>query len=521
MFKIVRSISCAMGKKRARAKAAANEYAGWAPPPGAPPRGAVAALPRGVSPAAFWRDHISRRRPALVDGLPTDADFRAGAAWTDARLAAAAGGATVEVETRPKGGAFGRGRRARARFGDVLRRLAAGDDSLYLTTQPHAPAPDGHPELLAPPLARGLAADVPLRPALAGALVPQSINLWAGAAPSDGSGASSGLHHDFHDNLYVLLRGRKRFLLWPPSAAPVMGVAGRLARVHANGRIVYAEQGDVRADGADAGEAAAARARRGAEAALAAAEAAAAAGAPGAAERLAAAEAALEAVLEDALLGGGGVDDFDTMEEGGGGGGGGGAGSAGAAGEPPSFCAAAAAAPPPALACELRAGQMLYLPAGWFHEVTSFSDYASESGGAAKANGKANGGGEAPSSSRLHLALNYWFHPPDNADPSPAGFRRPYRDAYWPEVWTGRSARCEALRADGGEDGEVGEAPAGEEDVELVPIEAMPKHVRPHLMRAVHVALRGSFGWGRRHFLARLARVRVRRRRGADDGFLM
>ena len=40
-------------------------------------------------------------------------------------------------------------------------------------------------------------------------------------------------------------------------------------------------------------------------------------------------------------------------------------------------------------------------------------------------------------------------------------------------------------------------------------------------MRAVHVALRGSFGWGRRHFLARLARVRVRRRRGADDGFLM
>ena len=28
--------------------------------------------------------------------------------------------------------------------------------------------------------------------------------------------SSSGLHHDFHDNLYILLRGRKRFHLWSP-----------------------------------------------------------------------------------------------------------------------------------------------------------------------------------------------------------------------------------------------------------------------------------------------------------------
>ena len=54
---------------------------------------------------------------------------------------------------------------------------------------------------------------------------------------------------------------------------------------------------------------------------------------------------------------------------------------------------------------ELEAGQMLYLPAGWFHEVTSFS--------------------EAPS--QTHLALNYWFQPPDNLDASPAGMAKPYR----------------------------------------------------------------------------------------------
>lgn len=57
------------------------------------------------------------------------------------------------------------------------------------------------------------------------------------------SGSSSGLHHDFHDNLYVLLRGAKRFRLYPPSAVRGMYTHGRLAALHDNGRIVY--QGQV------------------------------------------------------------------------------------------------------------------------------------------------------------------------------------------------------------------------------------------------------------------------------------
>ena len=35
--------------------------------------------------------------------------------------------------------------------------------------------------------------------------------------------------------------------------------------------------------------------------------------------------------------------------------------------------------------CVLEAGEMLYMPAGWFHEVSSVGQ---------------------------HCALNYWFHPP-------------------------------------------------------------------------------------------------------------
>ena len=56
------------------------------------------------------------------------------------------------------------------------------------------------------------------------------------------SGASSGLHHDFHDNLYILLRGRKRFRLYPPSEAPHMYTHGQLKKLYPNGRIVYAGQ---------------------------------------------------------------------------------------------------------------------------------------------------------------------------------------------------------------------------------------------------------------------------------------
>ena len=56
------------------------------------------------------------------------------------------------------------------------------------------------------------------------------------------AGSSTGLHHDYHDNLYVLLRGRKRFRLFPPSLADRMYVHGQLQRVHPNGRIVHKSQ---------------------------------------------------------------------------------------------------------------------------------------------------------------------------------------------------------------------------------------------------------------------------------------
>jgi len=96
--------------------------------------------------------------------------------------------------------------------------------------------------VLAEPL-RSLIGEFPLRPSLLGNLIPYQLSLWQG---SSSAGASSGLHHDYHDNLYVLLRGRKRFRLFPPSAAKFLRTTGVLTKVHTNGLIVYEFKNGVR-----------------------------------------------------------------------------------------------------------------------------------------------------------------------------------------------------------------------------------------------------------------------------------
>lgn len=67
----------------------------------------------------------------------------------------------------------------------------------------------------------------------------------------------------------------------------------------------------------------------------------------------------------------------------------------------------------------LLPGEMLYLPAGWFHEVTSFS--ADPKRGDQENNvGKGDGVGNA------HIALNYWMAPPNGQS-----MQAPYSDSFW------------------------------------------------------------------------------------------
>ena len=64
----------------------------------------------------------------------------------------------------------------------------------------------------------------------------------------------------------------------------------------------------------------------------------------------------------------------------------------------------------------LKPGQMLYLPASWYHEVTSSSSPPFGQ--------QQDSDGQAPGGSKVHMALNYWFHPPDALEFEPVEPRR-------------------------------------------------------------------------------------------------
>jgi len=79
----------------------------------------------------------------------------------------------------------------------------------------------------------------------------------------------------------------------------------------------------------------------------------------------------------------------------------------------------------------LKAGEMLYLPAGWFHEVTSFNDNS-------RADPEFSG----------HLAFNYWLSPPVTKD-----FGAPYDNEYWVQWWKNETS-FPVLSEDGSEENE-------------------------------------------------------------------
>ena len=100
---------------------------------------------------------------------------------------------------------------------------------------------------ITPPLT-AFASRLPLRPRLIGSLVTQSVNMWLGASRAP---TSSGLHHDYHDNMYVLLRGKKEFKLFSPRCVDLLRTAGATScrpTLHANGLICYGP--GLREDGA-------------------------------------------------------------------------------------------------------------------------------------------------------------------------------------------------------------------------------------------------------------------------------
>ena len=100
------------------------------------------------------------------------------------------------------------------------------------------------------------------------------------------------------------------------------------------------------------------------------------------------------------------------------------------------------------LVVRVRPGEMLYLPAGWFHDVTSIGDSNSSDdndddddddafvGDGDGSDGSSDGGAKARRP--VHMAFNYWFHPPDGET-----FANPYTDQFWERDWPARLAELD------------------------------------------------------------------------------
>jgi len=300
-------------------------------------------------------------------------------------------------------------------------------------------------ELLQPPLCNLAKTSFPIIPKIFDGLVPQQINLWMGYSatkktnsysldendeetfglgkyiPGSKHGTSSGLHHDHADNLYILVSGSKRFTLFSPADAKKLATVGKIYKLFNSGIIDYHIDENapnwkhIRDDGAIVEEIAhwmleqeeitdddEERLLRDIKEELA--------------ERKKAKQAKVGtnkldppnfSKIPPGLLH---IDEFEEKDR----------------------CKIIDFANkhfPDVLLLNrltvwLKPGEMLYLPAGWFHEVSSF-------------------GKESASQNleNVHIAINYWFVPPNDEN-------NMYKDNYWKDDWKKTQASLKLVNLD-------------------------------------------------------------------------
>ena len=246
-------------------RTAMNGYIGFRPDT---PNEAIERVSASISAEDFYLRFIQTRKPCILTELPEDEDFTlvqavnpdSGKTLADllCRLEEFAETVVKVEQRRSKTLTFGTGELPKLKMTmyELVEALRGPKrEQLYLTTQykeeheVQKPSnkkmekyesflPEPTIEDLLPSPIPALIPYIPLIPDIARNLVPQQVNMWMGASKS---GTSSGLHHDYHDNIYILLQGRKRFTLFPPSDASLLYVHGDIYRVHSNGLITYSQ----------------------------------------------------------------------------------------------------------------------------------------------------------------------------------------------------------------------------------------------------------------------------------------
>lgn len=180
----------------------------------------------------FYLRFHTRRRPAVIRTQSLAQLGWQTQRWNNEYLVHKAGAQQVLVQQRGGGTYSAEGSAyVPMLFVDFLRQVMArpgGDERRYLNLQTD--------NVIEPPLLQ-LLGDFSIPPFYKD-LTLRCINLWMGNSDKT---IVTPLHHDFNDNLYVVVEGRKHFTLFPPEQAPNLYVRGQLLGVEANGIIRYAK----------------------------------------------------------------------------------------------------------------------------------------------------------------------------------------------------------------------------------------------------------------------------------------
>ena len=193
--------------------------------------------------AMFFEKHISRRQPCIIRKTNNGNPNQAIKSWPSlSSLENLMGDCHVQVEKRlDDQQLFGQGRTAKflttMTFQDFLRQYNDQRSLYYLSTQQESEEM-GYDKYscLTQHLVQHNFIPATLNE-VAPTLLLQSCHLWMGGS----QGSCSGLHHDFHDNFYWVQAGRKRLYLYPPTSP--IPVYGNIHTIHSiNGLISYTTQ---------------------------------------------------------------------------------------------------------------------------------------------------------------------------------------------------------------------------------------------------------------------------------------
>ena len=182
----------------------------------------------------FYADFFTLRRPLIIKTrVLAELGWRTHL-WSNDYLRYKAGSQEVLVQRRyhdrvflPENSSY-----TPMTFRDFLSEVMEnpqGDDDKYLNLQ-HL-----HKNMVIEPPALQLVGDFSI-PMYFKDLALRCINIWMGNSRTS---TVTPLHHDFNDNLYVVVEGRKHFTLFPPEQAPNLYLRGEVTEIGRNGIIQY------------------------------------------------------------------------------------------------------------------------------------------------------------------------------------------------------------------------------------------------------------------------------------------